>query len=452
MDRSASNQVKSNPDVKIWRIAGPSITSNISGAVIGLVDAWAVGHLSGDAPLAGLAVGSFIMVTVYMLFSFFYMSTVGLVAQAVGAKDERRTAEVMARAIALAVVLGVIIITLSKFIVSGSAVLWELNSDAARQAEIYLQIRLFSTPSIFIKMCVSGFLIGKQRAKTALALDLFLNALNVLLTFWFVVGLDKGIGGAAWGNLIAESAAAIAGLVAVLMVVPLSTIRELLKERQFWKLEAFRSQIVINTYLFLRMIIIQVVFSILSTSGSRFGENVLAGNHLLLQMVLVVSLSLAGVGSATQALVGAAIGARDPAAVRFWSLRTAFWCAVVGALYAVGYAVFGTDIIAWFTEAQKVRDAAFEQMPMLALWPLVAIFSYQMDAIFIAATAGKYMMISACAAAIVFVAAAALLVPDFGNRGLWVAFTLFFACRAASLGWFYHQVVAHVRQAKVSQA
>lgn len=431
-------------DGKIWRIAGPSILSNLSGALVGIVDAWVIGHLSEEAALAGLAVGAFVITTIYMTFSFLYMSTIGLVAQSFGAGRQRSIVEIMLRAFLIAMCLGLLIIILSGVITSISVAAWRLSDKTAAFARVYLEIRLWNAPALFVSMCVSGFLIGTQRARMALLLQLFLNLLNVLLVLWFVLGLSLGVAGAASGSLIAEWAAALVGFVVVVSVIRPKRMVAVLRHRQFWRVQSFHKQITINVFLFARMLVIQVVFTILSISGARFGDDVLAANHLLLQLVLVTSLGLVGMGSATQALIGQAKGMGSREMFHFWSLRTAFWLLAVGIFFAVVYGVAGAAIIASFTSVESVRAAADQQLFLIAIWPIVAVWSYQLDGIFIGATGAKQMMWSAAFAAGIFILAWWQLTPSLGNNGLWIAFTLFFAARAVSLALCYPNLARSV--------
>jgi MATE family multidrug resistance protein len=436
-------------DRRIWRIAGPSILSNLSGALVGIVDVWAIGYLSDEASLAGLAVGAFVMTTIYMTFSFLYMSTVGLVAQSFGANRRRKIIEVVLRACVIAVCLGLIVIACASFIASASIAIWQASDKTSMLTRVYLDIRLWNAPALFVSMCASGFLIGTQRARLALFLQLFLNILNAVLVLWFVLGLGLGVAGAAIGSLIAEWSAALAGIAVVMSILRPARALAIVRQRAFWRIRSFSEQLAINGFLLARTLIIQLVFAMLSVSGARFGDNVLAANHLLLQLVLVTSLALVGMGSATQALVGQAKGLGKREALHFWSLRTALWSFIVALAFAAAYGLAGTAIIAAFTDIESIRTAANQQMILIAVWPLVAAWSYQFEGIFIGATGAKQMMWSAAFAACVFILAWWQLAPAFGNSGLWIAFTMFFAARAASLALCYPSLARSIPQAEL---
>ena len=420
--------------------------ANLSGAMVGIVDVWVIGHLPDEAPLAGLAVGAFLITAIYMTFSFLYMSTVGLVAQSFGANRRRNTIEITLRALAMAFGLGLLIVVLSGVITWAAIAVWDPTPRAAEAARTYLAIRLFSVPAMFFNMAILGFLIGTQRARDALCLELFMNVLNVLLTLLLVLGLGWGVRGAALGSLVAEWAAATAGFAWVLVLLRPTRVAAVARHRAFWRPRTFREQASINGYLLTRTLFIELAFAILSVSGARLGDDVLAANHVLLQMVFVASLGLVGMSSATQALVGEAKGGGDLTMFHFWSRRTALWSFLVGLAYAVVYGTGGAEIIAAFTDVESVRAAASPQILLVALWPVLAVWSYQLDGIFIGATGARQMMWCAGAATLVFIVVQWLLVPSLGNLGLWIAFILFFMVRALSLAACYPGLARQVPQ------
>lgn len=433
----AQAKLKRDTDRRIWRVAGPTMLANISGALVGIVDIWAIGHLGSEAPLAGLAVGAFFMINLYVMFSFLYMSTVGLVAQSFGLGRRRQITEVTMRAIVMAAGLGLLLVLLSPVIREVTVNVWNPSPEAAEAARTYLRIRMLSAPAIFISMTVKGFLIGTQRARISLCLDLFLNALNTVLTVTLVFGLGWGVAGAATGNLIAEWGAAVAGVIWLGYLIRPARVAAMVRRAGFWRLGSFREQASINTFLFMRTLFIQTVFAIMSVSGARLGDDVLAANHILLQLIFVATLAIVGMSNATQTLVGEAIGAGNRALFHFWSARTTLWSFVVAIAMTFACGIGGRAIIAAFTNVEGIRAAADQQLYLVALWPVLAVWSYQLDGIFIGATLAKPMLWGAGVGASVFVVAQWLLVPSLGNEGLWIAFILFFIARGMVLAACY---------------
>ena len=422
---------------RIWGIAGPSILANLSAALVGTVDTWAIGHLPEESLLAGLAVGAFVMTMIAIVLSFLRLGTTGLVAQAYGAGRRGVILRTTLRAIVTGVALGLALLALSRPIGAVAVASWALSGETAAAALTYLEIRFWGLPALLTQLSIIGFLIGVQRARAALLIGLVLNLTNLALTLWFVVGLGWGVAGAASASLIAEW---FAGLSALLLVAASFGRRRLvvvLRQRSFWRPEGFRELTRVNATLLAHTLVLELVITLLSITGGRLGDEVLAANHVLLQLLLLASLCLHGIANAAQALIGAAKGAGDRALFHFWSLRTTLWALALSLAFVALYAAAGGAIVDGFTDIASVRTAAHAQFPWFAVLPLVAVWSYQIEGIFVGATGVTEMLAAMVCAALVFLLALWQLVPAYGNAGLWAAFALFLLARGLSLALFY---------------
>ena len=74
-------------DKEILNIAIPSIVSNITVPLLGMVDVAIMGHLGNAAYIGAIAVGSMIFNVIYWLFGFLRMGTSGMTSQAYGARN-----------------------------------------------------------------------------------------------------------------------------------------------------------------------------------------------------------------------------------------------------------------------------------------------------------------------------------------------------------------------------
>ena len=74
-------------DREIMRLALPSIVSNITVPLLGLVDLAIVGHLGSERYIAAISVGSTIFNIIYWLMGFLRMGTSGMTSQALGRED-----------------------------------------------------------------------------------------------------------------------------------------------------------------------------------------------------------------------------------------------------------------------------------------------------------------------------------------------------------------------------
>lgn len=421
-----------NANQRIWAIAGPAILSNISTASVGIVDSWAVGHLDNPLDLAGLALGAMLFSFLLWSLGFLRMGTTGMVAQDKGARLRGRLHRTVARALTLALGLGLIILVLA-WPLSMLALSLMAEGDAEAQiARTYLDIRLWAMPFIMVKMVVVGTMIGLQRAGTALAIEVFVNIVNVVLTVVLVVILNFGVEGAAFSSLVAEILAGLAALMALGLRLHPRLLKKAVSQARFWKLHAFARLFNVNGYLFLRTLFLVTAFAIFVGVGDHLGPNIVAGNHVLLNLITLVSLGLDGMAFAAEALVGEAIGARSKPALGEWVRRTHIWAVLLASGYAMIFWAFGTEIIDSFTHHLAIRATAYDVLPWLILLPLIAVWGYQYDGIFVGATAAKEMLVTIVIAFLSYGLALLILVPAFGNHGLWAAFLIFFAVRGAS--------------------
>ena len=84
---------------KILQIAIPSIISNITVPLLGLIDIAIVGHLGSAAYIGAIAVGGLMFNIIYWLFGFLRMGTSGMTSQAYGKRDLNEVTRILIRAI-----------------------------------------------------------------------------------------------------------------------------------------------------------------------------------------------------------------------------------------------------------------------------------------------------------------------------------------------------------------
>lgn len=420
------------------------MASNISAASVGLVDSWAVGHLDNPLDLAGLALAAIIMSLLLWSLGFLRMGTTGMVAQDFGARQRGRLYRTLMQALMLAVLLGAVLLL---FAWPLSDLLLSFMADGAlekRIAHSYLDIRLWAIPAVLIKLVAVGALIGLQRAKTALALEVFLNVSNAILTVIFVAYLGFGIEGAAAASLIAEGSAGFAAVIALLTVFHHRLAKKVVVFKSFWQVQSFARILSVNGYLFLRTIFLVTAFGLFVGVGDHLGADIVAGNHVLLNFITLVSLGLDGMAYAAEALVGEAVGAKSRSNLSYWVKRTHFWAVLLAVIYTVIFALWGEAIVNVFTDHQTIRVEAYDVLIWLTILPVIAVWGYQYDGIFIGATAAKEMLITMILAFALYSVLLVITVPHFGNHGLWFAFLVMFAVRGLGQAAIWPRVMKNI--------
>lgn len=425
-------------NARVWALAGPIIISNLSTPLLGAVDTAVMGHLPDAAYIGGVAVGALIFNFLFWGFGFLRMGTTGFTAQAFGAGEADELRAAFARPLAMGFLLGALLIALQVPIALVAMPLIDASARVEALALAYFEIRIWSAPAALMNYAMLGWLLGVQRAGAVLFLQVTLNSINILLSLLFVLGLGWGIEGVAAASVIAEICAAVLGLVIVGRVLrgaggAWDWDRVLKRERL---VALFRA----NLDILIRTLCLIFAFAYLTAQSATMGDVVLAGNAVLLQLQSFTAHGLDGFAHAAEILAGSAYGARDRSAFRRAVAVSGAWALATSALIAAIYLLGGQAIIALFTDIEAVRASAEAYLPWLIVAPLISIWGYQLDGIFIGTTRTAEMRNAMLASLAIYLVACWLLIPAMGNHGLWLAFTILSVARALSLALFYPRI------------
>lgn len=435
-------QLFSPTDKHLWRLALPMILSNITVPLLGLVDTAVIGHLNSPVYLGGVAVGATATSFLFMLLLFLRMSTTGLTAQAFGANDKQGLARALVQPLAIAIIAGVAFILLRAPLSAFAAQVVGGSPAVLEQAQRFIHIRWLSAPATLANLVILGWLLGVQYARAPVILLIVGNVVNILLDLWFVVGLGWGVAGAAAATAIAEYISLLTGLGLVWHVLRLRQIDfACLKQGLRGDL---RRLLRLNRDIMLRSLLLQLCFASVTILGARMGSEIVAVNAVLLMFLTFTAYALDGFAYAVEAVSGEAFGARDGARLqRVWhaACRQA---GLVALLFALGYALWGEDIVMLLTSLPQLQALADRYLPWQILLPLVGVWCYLLDGMFIGATRGREMRNSMAVAALGF-GLALFSVPQLGNHGLWLAVTVFLLLRGVTLGWIWRHYQRHGR-------
>jgi MATE family multidrug resistance protein len=327
----------------------------------------------------------------------------------------------------LALVLGTLGVPLSGIalhFMQPSAELDQLTRD-------FFHTRLFGLPAALASYALVGWFLGTQNARAPLAILLTTNLINIALNLWFVIGLDWGVVGSARASVIAEWSGAIVGLLLTrkaLRAYPGHIVWAALKVWQSW-----RPLLAVNRDIFIRSLALQSVFFMITVQGARLGDATVAANALLLNGLLLTAHALDGLAHAVEALCGHAIGARDRLALRRSLVVAGGWSLIASVGFAALFLLGGHLFIEMQTDIQSVRETAFIYLPYLAVLPLIAVWSYLLDGLFIGATRAREMR-NGMLLTVVLLLPFAWALQGLGNHGLWITFLLFMVLRSLTLG------------------
>ncbi len=419
-------------DKQLWFLALPMILSNISVPLQGLVDTAVIGHLDSTVYLGGVAVGTTATNLLFMLLLFLRMSTTGLAAQAFGSDNKLALARTLMQPLLLALIAAGAILLLKRPLITLAA--WSVGGapDVMTQASAFMSVRWLGAPATLLNMVLLGWLLGVQYARGPVILLVTGNLVNILLVLWFVTGIGWGVRGAAAATVIAEYCTLAIGLVMVWHVLRLRAVApDLIK--QGWR-GRYGHLLRVNRDILLRSFILQFCFTLLTVAGARMGNDIVAVNAILLMFLTFSAYALDGLAYAVEACSGQAVGARDSARLSAVWHAACRQAGLVALLFSLFYLLSGPQIISLLTSLPELQVLAAHYLGWQIVLPLVGVWCYLLDGMFIGAMRASDMRDSMAIAAAGYLLTL-LTLPVLENHGLWLAMMVFLSLRGATL-WF----------------
>ena len=425
------------PHRQIWAIAGPAILANSSAPLVGLVDTWAIGHLPGAVHLAAVGLGSVIFNYLLWAFGFLRMGTTGLVAQAYGRGDLSEQVVTVVRSSALAVFFGLLLFAFQEALLALALRAMAPPENVGAVTAEYFRIRIWAAPFTLFGYAITGVLFGLARVRTILWLQLLLNITNAILNVTFVVGLGLGVPGVALGTLIAQVLTALASAWMMLRIYGAPALLASLRDGGTWVLRAFRRLVLVNGFIFIRTIFLMTALALIMRVAAGLGTVEMAASHVISQYMMLMALGLDGFAHASEALAGAAWGRSDRAQFRRWVYLTGYWSLLAALVYALVFWLLGNDITALLTDLESVRVVAGALLPLVVALPLVAVWCFLFDGVYIGATAAASMMVTMGIAFVIYLFLLEPMTQQWGLHGLWGAVLVFMAVRGLAQAIWY---------------
>ena len=419
---------------RILKIALPIVLSNATVPILGAVDTGVVGQLGEAAPIGAVGIGAIILSTMYWVFGFLRMGTTGLVAQARGAGDARETGALFTRGLLIGVAGGVFFIVIQAVLFWGAFRLAPASPEVEALARDYLEIRIWGAPATIALFVVTGWLIALERTTGVLILQFWMNGLNIVLDFWFVLGLGWGVEGVATATLIAEWTGLALGLWLCRAAFKGDQWRDWARIFDSVRL---KRMLAVNADIMIRSVILTVSFMTFLFVAADLGDVPLAANQVLVQFLEITAFALDGFAFSAEALVGVAVGAKSRTRVRRASIMTSEWGTSGAILLGILFWFGGPLLIDIMTTSPEVRAEARIYLIWLAFAPIIGIASWMLDGIYFGATWTREMRIAMLQSVAIYVVALLILVPWLGNHGLWAALMVLNIARGLTLGLRY---------------
>lgn len=424
---------------EILKIAIPSIVSNITVPLLGLIDVMIVGHMGNAAYIGAIAIGSMIFNVICWVFGFLRMGTSGMVSQAYGRGDDKGVANILVRALLIGLGIGIL------FVMMQPIVRWAAMAAMAPQADVlpyactYFDICIWCVPAMLGLYGLNGFFIGVQNTKVPMMVSIFQNVVNIVCSLSFVYLLGMKVEGVALGTLVAQ----YSGFALSLWLLK----RQYGEYVKKCSLEAVKAKdemkrfFVVNGDIFLRTLFLVAVNFMFTATGAKQGAVVLAVNTLMYQFFTFFSYVMDGFAYAGEAVGGKYYGAGKEAMFRSTVRHLFGWGLLLCLLYTMFYIVCGGGIMQLLSDDASVIVASATYMPWVWLIPFAGMAAFIWDGLYIGITASRGMLISSLVAAVVFFLVYLCLFPSWGNHALWLALLLFLFVRGAVQTLMWRKII-----------
>jgi len=418
----------------------PAIASNITTPLLGLADVAIVGHIGNAMYIAAIALGGAVINMLYWVFSFLRLGSSGLTAQAFGANDTNGQSAIFYRGLAVAAILATAILALQPLITVAVLSFMDAGGNTSVTAQRYVSICIWGAPAVLGSYALSGWMLGMQYSRGPMWMALVTNIVNIATSIIFVFALGYDIAGVAAGTCIAQWTGFVCGLILVRKHFSITQPnRHRILNRN--EIKRFFS---VNTDIFLRTLCLVAVTLWFTRAGTAQGTLTLAANALLMQFFLLFSYFTDGFAFAGEALAGKYYGARNPVALKRCIRSLLKTGAALATVFACLYFVAGDNLMNLLTSDTQVVDTASEYLVWTILVPFAGFVAFTWDGIFGGLTLTRTgMLVPMMISAALFFALCTILIPQWGNHGLWCSFIIYCTSRGVIQTIYY---IIHRRQ------
>lgn len=424
---------------KILQLALPSIVSNITVPLLGLVDVAIVGHLGAASYIGAIAVGGMLFNIIYWLFGFLRMGTSGMTSQALGRRDLPEVTRVLLRSVGVGLFISLALLLLQYPIRKIAFALLDTTAEVEHLATLYFRICIWGAPAVLGLYGFSGWFIGMQNSRFPMFIAITQNIVNIVASLIFVFVFGMKVEGVATGTLIAQYGG-------FLMAVFLWFVyyRKRLKRRVGWQeivdKVAMRRFFQVNSDIFFRTLCLVAVTTFFTSTGARQGDTVLAVNTLLMQLFTLFSYIMDGFAYAGEALAGRYIGARNQSALNRMIHLLFGWGIGLSLFFTLLYGVGGKGFLSLLTNDSAVIQEAGTYFYWVLAVPLAGFAAFLWDGILIGATATRLMLYSMLVASGTFFLIYYLFSGTMGNHALWMAFLTYLLLRGIMQWGLWHRM------------
>lgn len=412
---------------RILHIAIPSIISNITVPLLGLIDVTIVGHLGSASYIGAIAVGGMLFNMIYWIFGFLRMGTSGLTAQAYGAHDLKEVTRILLRSTGISLMLALALLILQYPIRLIAFELIDTSAEVQQLATLYFHICIWGAPATLGLYSFSGWFIGMQNSRFPMFIAITQNIVNIAASLLFVFVFGMKVEGVALGTLIAQYAGLF--MAYLLWLRYYRPLRKYISRKQLFTHDAMKRLFQVNRDIFLRTLCLVAVTVFFTSTGAAFGDVVLAVNTLLMQLFTLFSYIMDGFAYAGEALTGKYIGAGNRQELRRTIRHLFGWGIALSLAFTLLYGIGGKEFLGLLTNEQSVISASGDYFYWVLAIPLAGFAAFLLDGICIGVTSTHIMLKAMVVASGSFFLIYYSLHNVLHNHALWLGFIVYLALR-----------------------
>ncbi|MGV6801626.1 MAG: MATE family efflux transporter [bacterium] len=426
----------------IIALAWPASIAALITPLLGLSDAIVLGYSPRPYDIGATGMAAALFSLAYWTFGFLRMSTAGLTAQASGQDQEPKIRRILAQALGLGGLIGLIFVigqipygAMAFRIVSAGA---NVSAETLEAAQEYYAIRIWGAPFVLMSFAAFGWFTGRGHTKILMLIVSSMTMLNIGLDVWLVLFQQMGTAGVAIGTLISEITGAGLCFGAIIYLLHRhGGIKAYWSQIDYFAPRSLIRLMSINFDIFMRTLVLVGAFTWFIQQSAVYGDTILSANQILLQLFLITGLALDGVAIAGETFIGQALGYHQyhMRYQQFWAvIKKASVIAISAAsLLSLGYVIFATPILAIAAPDPTIHDVATSYFVWVTISPLIVASCFQLDGFYIGATRSKALRDTMIISGIIYAIALKGLTPILANHGLWLAMEIFMIARAITL-------------------
>ncbi|MFK3989797.1 MATE family efflux transporter [Psychrobacter sp. NPDC064578] len=440
---------------RIIAIALPVLLANLAMPLQSVIDTAIVGNMNDTAKLAGMGLAIQLLSLLLVSFNFLQYASSGLSAQALGqsvnhvdnsthiTKSSSPTPSpllsILQRALLLALAIGSILLLAKPWLIDFGLQALSANPESGQAAKIYLDVRFWGVIAELMNFAFIGWFAGQGKTRYMLYQQGFIAMLNIVLTLFFVYGMQMGLVGVALGTTIAFWLGVILALWLSRQHLQISWQALFTADKQHFSKEKMLRLFSLNKDIFIRTLILTLSFAWITRLSAQSGDVILAANAILLQVLSISAFALDGVAVSAETLSGQAAGRRDWPRFRTIVKRTGIVSYGLAIMLSAIWWLAMPTYLQFMTNIESVFTLAYDYHLYAVLLPLVGVGAYWLDGIFFGLTAGNVIRNAALILAAIFFPLSWVLYQQWDMTGIWLSVWCLLLLRLVILGGFLYR-------------